>query len=108
MEKNEYEQWCDDVYDAIAADEYVRTNAGRPTSANPAASRSDGDFENVGFQLAAEEGEKGAVVLFATLLSGVGRAKSRPVRGNWRKEKPGDFARKAVLLYGELRDKYGE
>jgi hypothetical protein len=107
MERNDYERWCDDAYDATRADEYIRTNAGRPTSANPGASRRDGDYENVGFQLAAEKGEKGAVVLWVTLLSGVGRAKSRPVRGSWRKETAADFAGKAVLLYGELRDKYG-
>ena len=100
MKTNEYEQWCDDVYAAIAADADVREKAGPRTSGY------GGDYKNVGFQIAAEKGEKGAVVLFARLAR-VGTG-NKSIRGNWRKEKSTDFARRAVLLYAELRQKYGE
>jgi hypothetical protein len=104
MAKNEYEQWCEDVYKAIRADYEVREKAGS------ALADFGGDYQRVGFHIGAEEGKKGAVVLNVTLRTGVGKARGKPLRGNWRskEENSEDFARKAVLLYLKLRDKYGE
>ena len=100
MGKNDYEQWCDGVYNAIAADADVREKAG------PRANGYGGDYKHVGFQIAAEKGEKGAVMLNVRLARvGIG---NKSIRGNWREEKPTAFARKAVLLYLELPHKYGE
>lgn len=94
-------------YEAWKADLCTALRANAPVVAGEALDGS-GSFENVGFHVAAadgDDGKRGGVTVGITLTdpNGVGKGKHRQVPGNWRKDDAVDIARDSIAAYLKLR-----
>lgn len=97
MEVDEHERYMD-----WRTGTYQSIRSNRPaTAGKPVDDR--GDFENVGFQIAADYGlvGDGGGVAVTTWLKG-GKRRVATVTANWRHDKPEDVARNAIAKYAEL------